>query len=129
MTLADIQSIVESSGVSLTANAGKIAIDGPNDAVDELIPLVQKWKLELIQLLGGDIIADVGQCDHCNADLIGLPVSFDGYTNRVCGDCGRWSTCLPPSWTPGDLVELCEDADREAVEATRVQIKEQKSIF
>lgn len=144
MTLSDIQSIAESHGVSMVLNAGKIAIDGPNDAVDDLIPLVKQWKPELIKLLSDETIGNVGHCDHCGADLIGLPVSFDGYVNRVCGDCGRWAVCLPPEWTPDDLAEHIaersaimehdgllsrEDADREAVKAVRAQLEEQKSIF
>ena len=144
MTLADIQSIVKSTGVSLIANTGKITLDGPGDTVDELMPLVQKWKQELIQLLDGDPIANVGQCDHCSADLIGLPVSFDGFVNRVCGACGRWATCLPPNWSPDDLAEYIDeraaimehsaglsrdDADCKASEAVRTELEKQKSIF
>ena len=129
MTLADIKSIAAASNVSLVLDSGMIHLDGPDNAVDKLIPMVKKWKPELQKVLAGETMAGVGTCGHCNADLIGLPVALDGYINRVCGDCGRWATCLPPSWTPSDLVELCEDADREAVEAIRIQIEEQKSIF
>ena len=95
MTLSDIQTIAKASNVMIAGDARKITIDGPDSAVDELIPLVRRWKPELIQLLKGETISDVGSCDHCNADLIGL-VTFDGYTNRTCPACGKWFRCLEP---------------------------------
>lgn len=144
MTLSDIQTIAEANHVSLLVESGKMVLDGPNDAVNELIPLVKKWKPELIQMLAGETIGDVGHCDHCNADIIGLPVSFDGFVNRVCGACGRWATCLPPNWSSDDLAEYIDEraaimehsgglprdeADRKAIEAVRNELEKQKSIF
>ena len=144
MSIADIQSIALATDVQLSVDAGKLVIDGPDDVVDELIPMVKRWKPELIKVLTGGTVADVGQCDHCSADLIGLPVSFDGYVNRVCGACGAWAICLPPNWTPDDLGEyideraailehkgglLRDDADREAIESVRAEFEKQKSIF
>ncbi len=143
MTLSDIQTIASASSVSMLVEAGKLILDGPDDAVDELLPLVKQWKPELIQLLSGETVANVGQCEQCDADLIGLLVS-GGYVNRVCGACGRWAICLPPDWTPEDVAEHIaeraaimehdgglrrDDADREAIEAVRAQFEEQKSIF
>ena len=144
MTLLDIQNIAETNHLSMFMESGKIILDGPDNAVNELIPLVKKWKPELIQVLAGEAIGQVGQCDHCSADLIGLPVSFDGFVNRVCGACGQWATLLPPGWSHDDLTEHIgeraaimehhgklsrEDADREAVEVVRLQLEEQQSIF
>ena len=123
---------------------GGLSVKGPKSVMKELLPTIRRLKPELMQIVAGDSIADVGQCDHCNAGLIGLPVSFDGYVNRVCGACGRWAICLPPWWTVADLDEHIteraaimeyggklsrDDADRESIQAVRVQLKEQKSIF
>lgn len=144
MNLSDIQSIAAAENVLLAIDAGKLVLDGPDGAVDELIPMVRRWKPELLMLLSGESITDVGQCDHCNADLIGLPVSHDGFVNRVCGACGEWAICLPPDWTLDDLAEHItersaimehdgqlsrDDADRKAFEVVRAQLEEQKSIF
>jgi len=144
MTLNFIQSTASAAGVTIMLEDGAIFLDGPVDAVDELAPLVKQYKPELIKVLNGETIADVGHCDRCNADLIGLPVDFDGYVNRVCGACGRWAVCMPPDWTPDDVTECIaersaimqhdgqlskEDADTEAREAITAQFEEQKSIF
>ena len=128
MTLSDIQTIAQMNRVSITVESGKIVLDGPDDAINELIPLVKSWKPELIQLLGGDSITNVGQCEHCIADLIGLPVSFDGYVNRVCGACGHWAVCLPSDWSPehirdGETMIVCPGG------TYRGKFEQQKSIF
>ena len=144
MTIADIQSFAASHSVSLTVELGRIVIDGPDDAVDALIPLVREWKPELVHVLSGDAVADVGQCANCKAGLLGLPTSLADFTNRVCPACGTWHPCLPPGQTHEDIDELIEErcgimehngrmsrevANREGFESVRQHLEEQKSIF
>ena len=133
------------SGIELSVGeTGKLAFKGRAETVKQWKPALRQWKLELLKVAVGETITNVGHCDHCGANLIGLPVSFDGYVNRVCGDCGRWAVCLPPEWTPDDLAEHIaersaimehegqlsrEEADSEAVKAVRAQLDEQKALF
>lgn len=56
--------------------------------------LIADWKPELIKIIAGEIVDDVGGCDQCGGELLGLR-TFDHYVNRVCPDCGKWFRCIP----------------------------------
>lgn len=92
--------------VGLTLENENLVLDGPVAAVDQLLLLARPHKPELIKILNGETIIDVGQCD-CGSSLLGLPTR-DGYVNRVCPDCGQWFRCLDPyhDWTDQELTEL-----------------------
>lgn len=84
------------SGIELSVtDAGKLRFKGDAETVNRWKPALRQWKLELIKILTGDTVGDVGQCDDCSAGLIGLPVS-GGYVNRVCPACGTWHRCIEP---------------------------------
>ena len=131
------------SGLVLSIVNSRLSVKGPNSELAELVPILEQWKPELLKIAAGETIADVGDCEHCNAELLGLLVHGD-YTNRVCPECGRWTICLPPDWTPEDVQELVNerqaimeydggllraDAEREGEQAVRLQIEEQKTIL
>jgi hypothetical protein len=90
-----INRIIESD-VILAVVDGRLSVKGPESLVADLAPIIKQWKPELLKIAAGDSVGDVGTCDRCAADLIGLPVAFDGFTNRICPDCGKWHRCLPP---------------------------------
>ena len=106
MNLNLILSTAESAGISLSIDGATIVIEGAADQANELATMIKKWKPELIKVLNGETIDNVGQCD-CGSALLGLP-TFDGSVNRVCPDCGRWFRCLDPyyDWTDSELIEL-----------------------
>ena len=139
-----INAILNSDIELAVSDAGKLSFKGPPEQVEQLMPALKLWKVELLKLLLGETVSDVGNCVLCDVPLIGIPVSFDGYTNRVCPDCGKWHHCLPPGWTLEDLSELIGerraimehdgkltrlDAISAGSEAVRVQLEEQKTIF
>ena len=139
-----IHSIIN-SGIELSiSESGDLSYKGDESLVSGFMQKMRQWKPELIRYLRGDFITNVGNCEFCDSPLIGLPVSFDGYVNRVCGDCGRWAICLRPDWSPDDLRQrtkkrdatkagsgglLCEDADLELAGVVRAKTEIQKSIF
>jgi|TARA_B110000495_G_C22545127_1_gene330274 hypothetical protein len=88
---------IMSSGLSLSIVDGGLAIRGPQTELAEILPMIKRWKPELIKILEGETVDDVGVCDQCGADLLGLLVKFDSYVNRVCPQCGQWFQCLPPA--------------------------------
>lgn len=135
-----IHSIIN-CGIEFSVNeSGNLSFRGDQSLVTKFMPKMRQWKPELIRYVRGDFIKDVGNCNFCDSPLIGLPVSFDGYVNRVCGDCGRWAVCLPPNWSPDDLRERTaitthsegqsrKDAGVEAAELVRAGLGKQMSIF
>lgn len=110
MTLNMIQSMAESPGITLDLDGDYIVLEGPESLVDELSEMIRQWKPELIKVLQGQIVSNVGTC-NCGSALLGLP-TFDGFVNRVCPDCGRWHRCqVDPyhGWTDADLLELLDE--------------------
>ena len=86
-----------------------LSVRGSVALVAEFRELIRHWKPELINVLNGETITDVGQCDY-GSSLLGLPTR-DGYINRVCPDCGSWFRCLDPyhDWTDSELIELLDE--------------------
>ena len=110
MTLNMIQSMADSNGITLDVDGDCIVLEGPAEQVDELATTIRQWKPELIKVLQGQTVGNVGTCD-CGSALLGLP-TFDGFVNRVCPDCGRWHRCqVDPyhGWTDADLSELLNE--------------------
>lgn len=92
------------SGLRFSIADGRLSVKGPAALVQEFSAGIKQWKPELLKITAGETVDDVGVCDYCSADLIGLPVQFDGYVNRVCPSCGQWHRCLPPPATKPILV-------------------------
>ena len=104
-----------SSGIELSVGSnGKLLFNGKAQTVTHLKHAMKQWKPELISILRGESVSDVGKCDQCGTDLIGLPVSHDGYTNRVCGACGTWHSCLPPQ-EPVDTQKPSKNAGKQSL--------------
>jgi len=142
MSLNALLSLTGSLGLTIDCDGGDIFLEGAESAIQQVAPMVKRHKHELLQVLQGDIVTDVGVC-ACGSNLTGLP-SDGGFTDRLCLDCGTWATCLPPDWTPDDVSKHIaersaimehdgglprEMADSEAVLAVRSEFSEQKSIF
>ncbi len=112
------------SGLSFEVGSnGRLIVKGPKSVVDELKPTIQRLKLELLKIVAGEVVSNVGSCDDCTTDLIGFPV-FDGYTNRVCPNCGKWHSGLPPKKL---RAAVREHADIDC-DAFTHQLEEQKAI-
>ena len=85
-----------SAEIELKVDGDQLRYRMTEETNEKYLDEIRLWKQELIRMLNGDYCGDVGQCEQCGADLIGLPVAFDGFTNRVCGHCGEWHRCLKP---------------------------------
>lgn len=83
------------SGLTFSIEDGRLSAEGPASLRKAFRDSIRRNKPELLKILAGETIHDVGSCDHCAAELLGLPV-HGGYINRVCPDCGQWFRCLPP---------------------------------
>ena len=122
-----INRILESDLV-LAVVDGRLSVKGPKSLLSELAPIIKHWKPELLRIAGGDTIGDVGQCDQCAADLIGLPVAFDRFINRVCPACGKWHRCLPPDWTKdAEKADTLNDAVEHQQLQERIELRWQAS--
>ena len=86
-----------SAEIELKVDGDQLAYGMTEETAEKYLDEIRRWKLELIRILNGDYCGDVGRCEQCSADLIGLPVAFDGFTNRVCGHCGKWHRCIKPN--------------------------------
>ena len=96
------------SDVRLSVRDGKLSIKGSPDVVKSLAPTIKRWKPELLKVLAGETICDVGDCDQCEAELLGLLV-HGGYTNRVCPECDKWFRCLPPMEAKPEILVTSTD--------------------
>ena len=108
-TLNRILRFANLAQIVMSVESGVLFLEGESDQVQELVVMVKQWKPELIKILNGETITDVGQCD-CGSSLLGLPTK-DGYINRVCPDCGQWFRCLDPyhDWSDSELIELLDE--------------------
>jgi hypothetical protein len=95
-----------STEIELQVDGGRLLYRIPEETAEKYLDEIRRWKPELIRMLNGDYCGDVGQCEQCGADLIGLPVAFDGYVNRVCGHCGTWHRCIAPAVEPSSADAL-----------------------
>ena len=86
---------ITESDLILSVKDGRLKVKGSESQVAELLPTIKQWKPELLKIAIGQTVNDVGGCDRCGADLLGL-ITFDGYVNRVCPACGCWKICFPP---------------------------------
>jgi len=82
--------------LKLSIDDGKLKVKGKASLVSELSSTIKRWKPELIKTLEGKTVKSVGDCDRCDAELLGLLVHGD-YINRVCPECGKWFRCLEPN--------------------------------
>ena len=116
------------SGLKFAIVDDRLSVRGSAELVEEFRQMIANWKPELMKIAGGEVVADVGYCDGCNSDLIGLP-TFDQFINRVCPLCGKWFRCLEPvklvspmehqlslnvaseydDWTDAELIELWQE--------------------
>lgn len=101
-----LNSILE-SGLKFAVVDDRLSVFGPRALVAEFRLLIRNWKPEITKVVAGETVADVGTCQHCNGTLIGLR-TFDHYVNRVCGDCGTWYRCFPPSTLNTSSTKDCE---------------------
>ena len=90
MSLNALLKLTDSPGSVIECDNGGIFIKG---AVNQVLPMVKRHKSELLRVLQGDIIDDVGRCEGCGDELIGFS-TFDGYIYRTCPECGLWFTCV-----------------------------------
>jgi hypothetical protein len=86
-----------SAEIKLKVEGGQLLYGMAEATAEKYLDEIKRWKPELIRVLNGDYCGGVGQCEQCGADLVGLPVAFDGFVNRVCGHCGTWHSCLNPA--------------------------------
>ena len=93
MSITNAINHAEELGVAITANNGKLKLEGPTSALDKVASMAKPWKPELLKVLAGETVEGVGDCDQCGGELLGLVV-HDGYVNRVCPQCGKWFRCL-----------------------------------
>jgi len=82
-------------GLAFNYVDGKLIVRGDPELIKRMTPAIKRWKPELLKVMAGETVGNVGRCDQCNADLLGL-ITFDGYVNRVCPVCGCWKICLQP---------------------------------
>lgn len=88
------------SGLRLAVVEGRLSVKGPAKLLNAFRDATRRNKPELLKVLAGQSVDDVGQCDACGADLLGLQVR-GGYVNRVCPECGEWFRCLNAEGTTG----------------------------
>ena len=81
------------TGVILSHAEDGLIVDGPERAVDSIVGQIKPFKFEIIKMLNGETIDQVGSCDDCEAELTGFPTT-DGFVNRTCLECGKWFRCL-----------------------------------
>ena len=105
---------------------GKLVVVGDIDLINVMTPAIKRWKPELIRIVEGNTVCDVGCCDHCGTDLLGMVV-HGGYINRVCVTCGNWFQCLTPTGSMQELLrpikrkrELTCAGEQDSVEYSKV---------
>ena len=81
------------AGLLFEIDDNRLLFTGPAETVARYQSAIKAWKPEIIRIVKGDVCGDVGACDRCGRDLLGLPV-VDGFTNRVCQHCGKWHRCV-----------------------------------
>ena len=98
------------SGLKMSVVDSRLSVRGSTELVGEFRAAIQTWKPEIVKILSGESVGDVGDCDHCHGSLIGLR-TFDYYINRVCPDCGKWFRCLESEHFEKTKLLLRKEAD------------------
>lgn len=83
------------TGLKFAIVDDRLSVRGSAELVIEFRQLITDLKPELVKIMAGEVVEDVGSCDGCNGELIGVP-TFDQFINRVCLLCGKWFRCLEP---------------------------------
>lgn len=58
--LNKIKELADSVGIKLSVRNRKVILTGRTDQADELVILVRQWKPEMIKVLNGGTVTDVG---------------------------------------------------------------------
>ena len=93
MNLNQIFETVAIIGGEILIDCGRVKLKATAPENLNLIQAIAFHDQELLAILQGKTVNDVGSCGGCGEALIGLK-TFDGYINRTCGNCGRWFRCL-----------------------------------